>query len=75
MIAGASAFGVAWHALGERHSDAIPQAFVHYTELAHAGDSVSAIVADFRGLDTLGEITVLTVAVLGAISIARGRVG
>ncbi len=32
---------------------------------------VNVILVDFRGLDTLGEITVLAVAALGAVSLAR----
>jgi multicomponent Na+:H+ antiporter subunit A len=41
---------------------------------AHASDVVTAILADFRGLDTLGEITVLAVTLLGlATLLARGR--
>jgi len=32
---------------------------------------VNVILVDFRGLDTLGEITVLLVAALGAVSLAR----
>jgi len=73
VIAGVSATWVAWFALGEEPSQATAHAYPEFAELAHAGDSVSAIIADFRGLDTLGEITVLAVAVLGAVSISRGR--
>jgi multicomponent Na+:H+ antiporter subunit A len=41
---------------------------------AHASDVVTAILADFRGLDTLGEITVLAITMLGlATLLARGR--
>lgn len=75
VIAGTAAFFVAWFALGERRSEATPIAYANYTGHAHADDAVSAIVADFRGLDTLGEITVLVVALLGAIAISRGRNG
>ena len=32
---------------------------------AHAKDVVTAILADFRGLDTLGEITVVALVLLG----------
>ncbi|MGE3326496.1 MAG: hydrogen gas-evolving membrane-bound hydrogenase subunit E [Acidimicrobiia bacterium] len=34
---------------------------------------VNVILVDFRGLDTLGEITVLAVAAIGAVSLARVR--
>lgn len=73
VVAGISAFWVAWFSLGERFPEATAQDFVAFAELAHAGDAVSAIIADFRGLDTLVEITVLGVAILGALSITRGR--
>jgi hypothetical protein len=33
---------------------------------------VNVILVDFRGWDTMGEITVLLVAALGAVSLARG---
>ena len=32
---------------------------------------VNVILVDFRGFDTLGEITVLTVAALGLVALAR----
>jgi multicomponent Na+:H+ antiporter subunit A len=36
------------------------------------GDNVvNVILVDFRGLDTLGEITVLLVAAVGAVTLAR----
>jgi multicomponent Na+:H+ antiporter subunit A len=35
------------------------------------GNVVNVIIVDFRGLDTLGEITVLVVAALGAVGLAR----
>ncbi len=43
------------------------------TPAAHAKDAVTAILADFRGLDTLGEITVVALVVLGvATLLTRG---
>jgi hypothetical protein len=33
---------------------------------------VNVILVDFRGWDTMGEITVLLVAAVGAVSLARG---
>ena len=38
---------------------------------AHGGDVVTVILADFRGLDTMVEITVLAVAVVGVASLLR----
>jgi multicomponent Na+:H+ antiporter subunit A len=33
---------------------------------------VNVILVDFRGVDTMGEITVLVVAAVGAVALARG---
>lgn len=42
----------------------------------HGHNVVNVILVDFRGFDTLGEITVLVVAAIGAVAIARsGRRG
>ena len=38
---------------------------------AHGGDVVTVILADFRGLDTMVEITVLAVAIIGVASLLR----
>jgi multicomponent Na+:H+ antiporter subunit A len=38
---------------------------------AHGGDIVTVILADFRGLDTMVEISVLAVAVIGVASLLR----
>jgi multicomponent Na+:H+ antiporter subunit A len=38
---------------------------------AHGKNVVNTIIVDFRGFDTVGEITVLAVAVLGVASIVR----
>jgi multicomponent Na+:H+ antiporter subunit A len=40
---------------------------------AHGRNVVNVILVDFRGLDTLGEITVLSVAALGVVSLLRQR--
>jgi len=47
---------------------------------AHGRNVVNVVVVDFRGFDTLGEITVLLVAALGIVSLVqagrrRGRNG
>ena len=38
---------------------------------AHGSNVVNVILVDFRGMDTLGEITVLAVAALGTAALAR----
>lgn len=39
---------------------------------AFGSNVVNVILVDFRGMDTLGEITVLAVAALGTVALARG---
>jgi multicomponent Na+:H+ antiporter subunit A len=39
---------------------------------AQGANVVNVILVDFRGIDTLGEITVLLVAALGVVALARG---
>ena len=38
---------------------------------AHGRNVVNVILVDFRGFDTLGEITVLAAAAIGAVALAR----
>jgi multicomponent Na+:H+ antiporter subunit A len=42
-------------------------------EQAHGRNIVNVILVDFRNLDTLGEITVLTVAGLGVYALIKLR--
>ena len=37
----------------------------------HGRNVVNVILVDFRGFDTLGEITVLASAAIGAVALAR----
>ncbi len=58
----------------DRHS--IAKWHLENTVLVNSEDAVGAIVADFRGTDTLLEIAVFTTAALGVLTLlARGRVG
>ena len=41
--------------------------------LANGRNVVNVILVDFRGFDTLGEITVLAVAALGVVALLRLR--
>jgi multicomponent Na+:H+ antiporter subunit A len=70
--AGVAAFAAIWAALSrptatggvaEEHLERAPE--------AHGGDVVTVILADFRGLDTLVEVTVLAVAIVGVASLLR----
>jgi len=74
VIAGVSAFAVIWAALSRPplgEPDAAGQ--IGLTPAAHGGDVVTVILADFRGLDTMVEITVLAVAIVGVSSLLRRR--
>ncbi len=52
--------------LRERVGERVAAATV---ELAKGDNAVNTILVDFRGLDTLGEITVLLIAMLGALGL------
>ena len=45
----------------------------HSYKDAHGRNVVNVILVDFRALDTLGEITVLTIAALGAFALLKLR--
>jgi multicomponent Na+:H+ antiporter subunit A len=40
---------------------------------AHGRNIVNVILVDFRGLDTMGEITVLAIAAIGAFALLKLR--
>jgi multicomponent Na+:H+ antiporter subunit A len=72
ILSGGGAFAVIWTVLSRPPlgpSDAAGQ--IRLTPDAHGGDVVTVILADFRGLDTMVEITVLAVAILGVASLIR----
>jgi multicomponent Na+:H+ antiporter subunit A len=48
-------------------------ALIQLTPSAHAKNVVTAILADFRGLDTMGEITVIGMVLLGIATLLRVR--
>ena len=76
VVAGLGAFLVTWSALsrpGPEEGVAANQ--LELAESAHGKDVVTVILADFRGLDTLVEITVVLVALVGTAQLLRkGRV-
>jgi multicomponent Na+:H+ antiporter subunit A len=47
--------------------------FENSVSLAHGRNIVNVILVDFRGIDTLGEITVLAVAAAGGYAILKYR--
>jgi multicomponent Na+:H+ antiporter subunit A len=73
-IAGLAAFASIWGFLSQPGPSGVAGEQIRLTPAAHGSDVVSVILADFRGLDTLVEITVLLVAVVGvATLLRRGR--
>lgn len=65
-------FLVAWGALSRpTPQEGMAERHLELTPAAHAKDTVTAILADFRGLDTLVEITVVSVALLGVLTLLR----
>jgi multicomponent Na+:H+ antiporter subunit A len=73
VIAGVAAFATIWGFLSRPAFDAgsAQREQIRLAESAHGTDVVTVILADFRGLDTLGEITVLAIAVVGVASLLR----
>jgi multicomponent Na+:H+ antiporter subunit A len=71
-FAGLLAFFVAWSALSRPSaSTTVIDEQIAQAPLAHGKDVVTVILADFRGFDTLGEVTVVAIAFLGIISLMR----
>jgi len=54
--------------------DGMAERHLELAEDAHGSDVVTVILADFRGLDTLVEITVVAVAMIAVAMLLRGRV-
>ncbi|HEX2109436.1 MAG TPA: hydrogen gas-evolving membrane-bound hydrogenase subunit E [Rubrobacteraceae bacterium] len=75
LVASGFALAVVWGALSQPAAETtVAEEHVRLAEDAHAKDVVTAILADFRGLDTLGEITVVAIVLLGVATLLnRGR--
>jgi multicomponent Na+:H+ antiporter subunit A len=71
---GLLAFLVAWGVLSRPAPvDSIFEDYIDLTPSAHGDAIVTVILADFRGLDTMGEITVIGIAFLGIATFIRRR--
>jgi multicomponent Na+:H+ antiporter subunit A len=69
---GVSVFVFALVAAGERLGPPVSEQMVtRSVPDGHGQNVVNVILVDFRGFDTLGEITVLAVAAIGAVALAR----
>jgi multicomponent Na+:H+ antiporter subunit A len=71
-IGGLLMFVIAWTTLSEEPAaDGVSVDYLGLTPLAHGKDIVTVILADFRGFDTMGEITVIGIAFLGIATLLR----
>ena len=75
LVAGAVGLGVFWFALiagGVRVAPPVSTELVERSlPEADGRNVVNVVLVDFRGLDTLGEISVLVVAAVGVVALAR----
>ncbi len=72
VVAAGMAFFVAWGALSRPSpSTEVIDSQTVLTAAVHGKDIVTVILADFRGFDTLGEVTVIALTLLGVISLLR----
>ncbi len=72
VITGATAFLVVWGVLSRPSpSTELIDRYEELTPLAHGRDIVTVILADFRGFDTMGEVTVIALVMLGVMSLIR----
>lgn len=72
VIAGGFAFIVTWGVLSRPTAfESVTVDQIALTPAAHGKDIVTVILADFRGLDTMGEITVIAIAFLGIATLLR----
>jgi len=72
VITGATAFFVVWGVLSRPSpSTELIDSYETLTPSAHGKDIVTVILADFRGFDTMGEVTVIALVMLGVMSLIR----
>ena len=70
VASGAFALAVVWAALSRPAvGQSVAAEQVRLAPAAHGKDVVTVILTDFRGLDTLGEITVVAIALLGTLTL------
>lgn len=72
IAAGAAGFVVVWGVLSKPSPiELAAEQQIELTPAAHAKDVVTAILTDFRGLDTMGEITVIGITLVGLITLLQ----
>jgi multicomponent Na+:H+ antiporter subunit A len=71
-VAGLAALASIWGFLSEPDvQPTLAEELIRRTPDAHGQDVVTVTITDFRGLDTLAEITVLLIAVVGVATLVR----
>jgi multicomponent Na+:H+ antiporter subunit A len=74
LLAGGGAFLVVWRVLSyPSFEENVASKYMDLAPAAHAKDVVTAILADWRGLDTMGEVTVLAIILVGIGSFLKLR--
>jgi multicomponent Na+:H+ antiporter subunit A len=74
LVSGVVMALVVWAGLSrDIPADGMMRRHVELAGEAHGKDVVTVILADFRGLDTMVEITVVAVAMLAVVLLLRGR--
>ena len=72
VISGALVMLVVWAGFSRPvPPDPTADRYLELAKQAHGKDVVTVILADFRGLDTLVEVTVVVVALLGVAALLR----
>jgi multicomponent Na+:H+ antiporter subunit A len=72
LVTMAAAFVIVWGVLSKPAAiESAAHDQIALTPSAHAQDVVTAILADFRGLDTMGEITVIGIALVGMLALLQ----
>ncbi len=72
LLAGGSMTALVLTAVGTQIHDNISDYFVqNAVSLGHGRNIVNVVLVDFRGIDTLGEITVLGIAAVGAYALLK----
>ena len=74
-LAGGFILAISWATLSQPlNEESAAAGLLELTPEAHGKDAVTVILADFRGLDTMGEISVVALVLLGlATLLLRGR--
>jgi multicomponent Na+:H+ antiporter subunit A len=72
FVSAAASFVVVWGILSKPAAiESAAHDQILLAPAAHAKDVVTVILADFRGLDTMGEITVIGIAMIGLLTLMQ----